>query len=37
MRLRTVIWILVTLIVVGSVVWQFGGIKFYSARIEKKK
>lgn len=37
MRLRTVIWIIVALIVVGSAVWEFRGIKFYSARIEKKK
>jgi len=37
MRLRTVIWILIALIVAGGVVWEFRGMKFYSARIEKKK
>jgi hypothetical protein len=35
-RLRTAILMIVALIVVGSLAWEFRGIKFYSARIGHK-
>ena len=37
MNLRTAIVLIVALIVVGGAIWEFRGITFYSARIEKKK
>jgi hypothetical protein len=37
MKLKTAILILVVLIMLGGLVWEFHGIKFYTARIEKKK
>jgi hypothetical protein len=37
MRLRTAILLVVALIALGSIAWEFQGITFYSARIDEKK
>jgi hypothetical protein len=37
MKMKTAILILVALIMLGGLAWEFHGVKFYTARIEKKK